>query len=153
MLAHIEIFIVMFGQHDLLLVIPQLQIRDIIFFHFFDLLALFHLLFALLLFFLDLLGGFLRFARKVLGADLAAENRGLRPVVVLDAELDLIEDEFCFLASLHRSKRLDLQLAQHICGTFNIALLELDVGQDPRHSRSFHLDEDLDRLDQWSWKP
>jgi hypothetical protein len=102
-LANLEVFAVMVCQDDLLLKVTELEICDIVI-HLHrrligrtSLLPLFGLLFELL----NLLGGLLWLAVEVPLVDLTAENLGLGPVSALDAQRDLLQDEFCLFASRH----------------------------------------------------
>ena len=143
MLAGLEVLVLVLGQRDLLLVVGQLQVGSVVLLDLGHLLAALPLLLASLGLLLQLLGRLLGFPRQVAGADLAAQNGGLCPVVVLDAESHLCEDELGLLPSLHGAKRLDLQLAQNFHGRLLVALLLLDVRQDAGHAGALDLDEDL----------
>ena len=86
----------MFCKHDLLLVIPKLEICDIVLRLWWrvvraSLFLLFLLLFAL---FLQLFRCLFGLPCKVLRTDLPAQNASLRPVTAVYAELDLLKNEF-----------------------------------------------------------
>jgi len=67
----------------------------------------------------------------------------LRPVSALNAQCNLGEDEFRLLSSVHGTKGLDLQLAENLCGSLEVTLLLLDVGEDLGHAGPLNLDKDL----------
>lgn len=133
----------MLGQQDLLLVVPQLEVGDVVLLDLGHVLAARALLLALLELLVQLLGRLLGPPRQVLCADLAAEDAGLVPVGALDAQGDLGEDELGLFAAVHGPKRLDLQLAQDVGGGAQVALLLLDVRQHLGDARALHLDKDL----------
>ena len=140
-LAHVEVLGVMLGQLDLLPVVAQLQVCGVVLG--LGLLLDLALLLPLLLLLFELLWCRLGFPGQVPGADLAAEDAGLCPVAVLDAELHLGEDELGLLTAVHRPERLDLEFAEGFGGALEVALLLLDVGEDLGHASPLHLDEDL----------
>ena len=142
-LAYVQVLGLVLGQDDLLLVVPQLEVCDVVLLDLGHVFAAGPLLLPLLQLLLELLGRLLGLAREVLGADLAAQDAGLGPVAHLDAQRHLGEDELDLLATLHGAERLDLQLAQHVGGGLEVALLLLDVGQDLGDAGALHLDEDL----------
>jgi hypothetical protein len=84
-LAGFQILVIVLRQGDLLLVILQLQIRDIVFHWLWHILSLLPLLLAIFLLLLQLLGALGWLARKVLCADFPAQNASLCPVFVLYA--------------------------------------------------------------------
>ncbi len=127
MFAHIEVFILVLGQEDLLFVVAQLEIRHVVFLALLNLFALLDLLFSLLLLLLELLRCLLGFSGEIFGADLSAQNRCLRPVAVLDAQRYLVQDEFGLFPPLHRPERLDLKLAENVGRAFDVALRFLDI--------------------------
>lgn len=133
----------MLGQQDLLLVVPQLEVGDVVLLDLGHVLAARALLLALLELLVQLLGRLLGPPRQVLCADLAAEDAGLVPVGALDAQGNLGEDELGLFAAVHGPKRLDLQLAQDVGGGAQVALLLLDVRQHLGDARALHLDKDL----------
>ena len=154
MLANIKILIVVLSEDNLLFVVLELEVRHVVLFDVGHLLTPRLLLLAVLVLLLKLLGRLLGLAGQVAGADLAAEDAGLRPVVVLDAEPNLGQDEFDLFAALHRAKRLDLQLTQDVGRRLEVALRLFDVGQNLGHAGALDLDKDLalghgpQRLDQ-----
>ena len=131
----------MLGQLDLLPVVAQLQVCGVVLL--LGLLVDLALLLALLLLLVELLWCLFGFPGEVAGADLAAEDAGLCPVAVLDAELDLGEDELGLLAAVHGPEGLDLELAEGLGGALEVALLLLDVGEDLGDAGALDLDEDL----------
>jgi hypothetical protein len=101
--ANLEIFVIVVGQSNLLFEVTKLEICDVVI-HFHGclirptgLLSLLRLLLELL----DLLGGLLRLAVEVPLVDLPAENLSLGPVSALNAQRDLLQDEFCLFPSSH----------------------------------------------------
>ena len=91
-LADLEVLVIVLRKSDLLLVVPQLQVCDVV-------LRLDRrvvcaagllLLFALLLLLLQLLRCLLRPALEIPCANLSAQDTGLCPIIVLDAERDLL---------------------------------------------------------------
>jgi len=147
-LANIQILVVVVGKSDLLVVVAELKVGHIIidfhggFVRSSSLLSLLRLLLQLL----DLLGGLLRFAVEIALVDLADENRGLSPVSALDAQRDLLQDEFSLLTSGHRSERLHLQLTKNVCGCGEITLRLLDMRENTGYTGSLNFDKDLDRI-------
>ena len=144
-LARLEVLVVVLRQKDLLLVVPQLQICDIV-------LGLDRrvvraagllLLLTLLLVLGQLLGGLLRPALEVLFADLPTQDARLCPLALLYAKCYLLEDEFGLLSSGHGAERLYLELAEDVCSSVDVALLLLDVGQYPGDASALNLDKDL----------
>jgi hypothetical protein len=144
-LAGLEVLVVVLRQKDLLLVVPQLQICDII-------LGLDRrvvcaasllLLLTLLLVLRQLLGGLLRPALEVFLANLPAQDARLCPLALLYAKCYLLEDEFGLLSSGHGAERLYLELAEDVCGGVDVALLLLDVGQYPGNASALNFDKDL----------
>ena len=130
MLAHFQVLVVVVGQNDLLLEIAQLQVRDVVINLHGSLIGTTGLLPLLgrLLELLNLFGTLLRLAGKVALVDLAAEDRGLRPVAALYAESHLLQNELRLFSPGHGPKRLHLQLAKNVGGGIQIALGFLDVG-------------------------
>ena len=143
MFTNVQVPVVVLGQDYLLLVIGELEVRDIILLDLGHLLASVYLLLTLLLLLLELLRCLLWPPGQVLRTDLPAQNAGLRPVSTLDTELDLGEDELRLFSPLHGAERLDLQLAEDVGRSLEVALLLLDIGQDFGDSRSLDLDKDL----------
>jgi hypothetical protein len=123
-LANIEILVVVIGEGDLLVVEAKLEVGHIVIHLHWGLIRSSSLLslLRLLLEFLDLLGGLLRFAVEIALVDLADEDRSLGPVCTLDAQRDLLQDELGLLTSGHRPEGLHLQLAQSVRSGFEIAL-------------------------------
>lgn len=81
---------------------------------------------------------------QVLCADLPAEDASLTPILCLDTEGDLIKYELCLLLSIHRSKSLNLQLAEDITGRLDIAIVVLlEVRENLGDTGTLDLDEDL----------
>ena len=112
-LARLEILVVVLSKGDLLLVISQLEIRDVVFLLFRRIIHTARLLSfcSILLLLLQLLCCLFRLAREIFGGDLPAKNSSLRPVTLLNAKRHLLQDEFRLLPSLHGSESLDLKLA------------------------------------------
>ena len=101
----------MLGQNNLLYVVSQLEVGDIILLLLRNLLTPGLLGLPVLLFLVELLLRLLGPARKVLGADLSAENARLCPVLALYAKRHLSQNEFRLFPPVHGAKRLDLKLA------------------------------------------
>jgi hypothetical protein len=144
-LADLEVLVVVLRQRNLLLVVPQLEVCDII-------LGLNRrvvcaagllLLFALLLILLQLLGRLLRPALEVACANLPAQDAGLCPIALLYAQRNLLQDELGLLSSGHGAECLHLKLAQDVCGRVDVALFLLDVGQYSGDAGALDFDEDL----------
>ena len=114
----------------MLLVVTQLQICYIVFGLDGGIIGttLLLFLFTLLALLLQLLRRLLWLARKVASADLAAQDAGLCPVTLCDAECNLFQNKFGLLAACHGTKSLDLQLAQNVGGGIDVSLALLDVG-------------------------
>lgn len=93
----------MVGQENLLLEVSKLEICDVVIHLHGCLVGRPGLLpfLCLLLELLDLLGGLLGFAVEVSLVDLAAENLSLSPIFALNTQSNLLQDEFCLLASRH----------------------------------------------------
>lgn len=144
-LAHVQVLVIVLGQENLLLVVAQLEVGDII--QRLDgrvvgapvLLRL--LTFLPLL--LQLLRGLLRLPREVSCADLPAQDTGRGPVALFYAQRHLLKNEFGLLPTGHRTKGLDLQLAQDIASSLDVALLLLDVGKNAGDARALDFNEDL----------
>ena len=143
--ADIEVLLVVLREGDLLLVEPQLQVRHVVCRLDGRVVnaARLLLLFALFLVLLQLLGCLLRSPRKVLGADLPAQNACLCPVALLYAKRNLLQDELGLLSSGHRAEGLDLELAEDVRRRGDVALFLLDVGKYPRYAGPLDFDEDL----------
>ena len=154
-LAGLQVLVVVFRERDLLLVVPELQIRHIIVNRFIHLSHCpvrthpFPLL-LLLLRLLDLFDRLLRFPREVSGTDLPAQDLSLRPVAFLYAKRDLLEDEFGLLAAAHGAKGLDLEFAEDVGGGGDVALGAFDVGEDAGDAGALDFDKDLPMLCQHS---
>ena len=142
-LANLEVLVVMLSEHDLLLIVSQLQVCCVILLllRYFFTSSL--LLFALLLLLLELLRSLLRLAGQVSRADLTSKNTSLCPVSALNAERYLCEDEFRLFSAVHGTKGLDLQLAKNFGSSLQIALLFLDVREDLGNSRTLYFNKDL----------
>ena len=143
--AGVEILVVVFSELDLLLVVGEFEVCDVVWFFQGRVIraAVLFLFFPLLLFLLELFGGFGGFSGKVFGADLAAEDTCLCPVAAFDAKGYLGEDEFCLLAAFHRAKGFDLELAEDVGGGGEVALVLFHVGEDAGDTGSFDFDEYL----------
>jgi len=128
-LAGIEVLVIVLGQGDLLLVVTQLQICDIVFGLNRSIVGTTFLLFlfTLLALLLQLLGRLLWLAGKVTGADLAAQDAGLCPIALCNAECNLLQNELGLFAACHGTEGLDLQLAQNVGGGVDVSLALLDV--------------------------
>lgn len=137
-LADVEVLVVVLGQHDLLGVVAELEVRNVV-------LRLDHLsaLLLVLPLLLQLLRRLLGLAREVLCADLARQDAGLGPVVVLDTQRHLRQDELYFFPPRHGPERFHLQLAQDLRRRLDVALCPLDVREDLGHARPLHFHENL----------
>jgi hypothetical protein len=102
-LANFEVVVIMVGQGDLLFEVTELEICHIVIHLHRRLIGPTRLLLllSLLLELLNFLGGLLGLAVEVALVDLAAENLGLGPVSTLNAQRDLLQDEFCLFPSRH----------------------------------------------------
>ena len=121
---------IMIGKNDLLLVVPQFEIRHVIILNFggclVGLTCLF-LLLGLLSLLLQFLGCLLWLARKVPLVDLPTQDGGLGPVTSLYAESSLFQNKLGFFPSAHGPKGLDLQFTEDVGSGIQIALAFLDV--------------------------
>lgn len=144
-LANLEVLVVVLRQRNLLLVVPQLEICDIILRLDGRIIcaASLLLLLTLLLVLLQLFRGLLRPALEVARAHLPAENAGLCPFALLYAKRNLLQDELGLLSSGHGAECLHLKLAKNVCSRVDVALLLLDVGQYPGYAGALNFDEDL----------
>jgi hypothetical protein len=132
MLAGFQILVIVLGESNLLLIVTELEIRDVVF----GLLgrivrsSVLLPLFLLLALLLQLLWRLLGLSRKVSRTYLPAENGCLGPIALVDAQPNC----------------LNLQLAEDIRRGFDIPLLLFDVRQDPCDSGALDFNEDLRHL-------
>jgi len=143
MLACIQILVIVLRQGDLLLIVLQLEIRNIILDRLWNIFSLCPLLLTLFLLLLQLFLGLFGLSRQIFRADLPAEDASLRPVIFLYAKRNLCQDEFGLLSPLHRPESLNLQLAQNFFCRLQIALLLLDVREDLCNTSSLDFDKYL----------
>ena len=147
-LAHIEVFVVMVGQGNLLVVVTQLEIGHIVIHLHRSLIRATGLLplLGLLLELLDLLGALLRLAVEIPLVDFADEDGSLCPVATLNTQTDLFQDELGLFSSGHGPKCLHLQFAKDVRRGIEVALGFLDIRNDACHTGSLDFDENLRKM-------
>lgn len=101
--ADVEVFIVVFGEGDLLFVVAELEVRDVVCFLYGRVVcaSLLFGFFPLLIFLFEFFGCLFWLSRELLGADLSAEDAGLCPVALFYTQRHLLKDEFRLLPSRH----------------------------------------------------
>jgi hypothetical protein len=114
MFACIQVPVFALGQDDLLLEIPEFQMRRV------------------------------RGVLQILGANLPGENTSLCPILGLNAEGDLVQNELCLLFAIHGTECLDLQLAQDLTGRLDVTIMILlQIRQYLGNTGTLNLDKDL----------
>ena len=122
--AGVEVVVIVLGEGDLLFVVAEFEVGDVVGFFEGRVVgcAVFLFVFPLFLVGFDLLRRLSGFAGEVACADFAAQDAGLCPVALFNAEGDLLKDEFGLFAPFHGAKGFDLKFAEDVGGGVEVAL-------------------------------